>query len=253
LIYDSFGNLLSQSDADFATRYLFTGRELDAETGLYYYRARYYDAALGRFLSEDPFGFAAGDANLFRYVRNSPLNSTDPFGEECPDPPRLRTRYSELTEEEREAFVRNLTPYDRQRLLGGPVIREIVIRGISYTPEQALRIHDPYEQEEQERRRLEGIASRRRPSYSEGATQDDVADFDAETRSIERYEEFIRGMAPRDRPSRTSFDYIEQRRNLGDLRDLPEEQQNIIMSIEILLDVAPMDPSRVPQSRSPRG
>jgi uncharacterized protein RhaS with RHS repeats len=39
-----------------------------------------YDPMVGRFLEEDPIGFAAGDPNLFRYVRNSPTNATDPSG-----------------------------------------------------------------------------------------------------------------------------------------------------------------------------
>ncbi|HID76205.1 MAG TPA: hypothetical protein EYP56_09445, partial [Planctomycetaceae bacterium] len=59
----------------------FTGREYDAETALYYYRARYYNAAIVRFLSEDPIGFGAGDPNLYRYVANSPTTFTDPSGE----------------------------------------------------------------------------------------------------------------------------------------------------------------------------
>ena len=48
--------------------------------GLYYYRARWYDPVAGRFVSDDPVGFAAGDANLGRYVGNGPNNSTDPSG-----------------------------------------------------------------------------------------------------------------------------------------------------------------------------
>jgi RHS repeat-associated protein len=59
----------------------FTGREHDSETGLIYYRARYMDPVLGRFISEDPIGFAAGDFNVGRYVGNGPLNSTDPYGQ----------------------------------------------------------------------------------------------------------------------------------------------------------------------------
>jgi RHS repeat-associated protein len=78
--YDNFGNILSQTNAAAGDRFTFTGREFDAETGLYYYRARYYDPILGRFLSQDPLGLAAGDANFYRYVGNSPLNATDPFG-----------------------------------------------------------------------------------------------------------------------------------------------------------------------------
>lgn len=61
--------------------YLFTGRRYDTESGNYYYRARFYSPALGRFLSMDPLGYAAGDANLYRYVFNSPVNYTDPSGQ----------------------------------------------------------------------------------------------------------------------------------------------------------------------------
>jgi RHS repeat-associated protein len=60
--------------------FMYTGRRLDAETGLYYYRARYYDTQLGRFLSRDPNGY--GDSlNLYEYVGGRPLNLTDPRGE----------------------------------------------------------------------------------------------------------------------------------------------------------------------------
>jgi RHS repeat-associated protein len=78
-VYDGFGNRTGMTSADF--RYGYTGRELDTETGLYYYRARYYDPSVGRFISEDPIGFAAGDTNLYRYVNNNPTNYTDPSGE----------------------------------------------------------------------------------------------------------------------------------------------------------------------------
>jgi RHS repeat-associated protein len=78
--YDSFGKITSQTNANFNTRFNYTGREFDAETGLYYYRSRYYDANLGRFINEDLIGFAGGDANLYRYVGNSPVNTVDPFG-----------------------------------------------------------------------------------------------------------------------------------------------------------------------------
>ena len=59
--------------------YAFTGREWDAEVGLYYYRARYFDPALGRFISSDPSGFVDGP-NLFAYVGNKPTTYVDPFG-----------------------------------------------------------------------------------------------------------------------------------------------------------------------------
>lgn len=60
----------------------YTGRYLDAETGLYYYRARYYSPTLGRFLQTDPIGSKA-DLDLYAYTYNDPLNNTDPSGN-CP-------------------------------------------------------------------------------------------------------------------------------------------------------------------------
>jgi RHS repeat-associated protein len=78
--YDSFGRVVAQTNPAVEFRYGYTGREQDGETGLDYYRARYYDASNGRFISEDPLGFGAGDANLTRYVFNSPTNFTDPSG-----------------------------------------------------------------------------------------------------------------------------------------------------------------------------
>ena len=81
-IYDKDGNEITPSSSNYLeTPYAFTGRELDAETGLYFYRARYYDPGTGRFLSEDPIGVNGGDANFYRYVRNNSLNFTDPEGE----------------------------------------------------------------------------------------------------------------------------------------------------------------------------
>jgi len=61
------------------TSYAFTGRRLDAETGLYYYRARYYKPEIGRFLQTDPIGYEGG-LNMYAYVGNNPIMWTDPFG-----------------------------------------------------------------------------------------------------------------------------------------------------------------------------
>lgn len=74
--YDAWGNLLQGSAV---SGYAFTGREWDTETGLYYYRARYYDPKAGRFISEDPIGFEGG-LNLYAYVSNRPTRYTDPLG-----------------------------------------------------------------------------------------------------------------------------------------------------------------------------
>ena len=78
--YDSFGGILSESNPVEWDRFKFTGREYCPELGLYYYRARWYDPAVGRFISQDPIGFEAGDANLYRYVGNAPGDARDPRG-----------------------------------------------------------------------------------------------------------------------------------------------------------------------------
>src|SRR5439155_10686970 len=71
--YDSYGNAYDQngflvtSPGSGGNLFRFTGREYDLETGLYYYRARYYDPTVGRFISEDPIGFSSG-INFYGYV-----------------------------------------------------------------------------------------------------------------------------------------------------------------------------------------
>ena len=64
----------------FGNPYLFTGRELDSETGLYNYRGRYYDVPLSRFINKDPVGYKGGDTNLCRYVFDNPTTNTDSTG-----------------------------------------------------------------------------------------------------------------------------------------------------------------------------
>jgi RHS repeat-associated protein len=76
--YDSFGTRTA-STGTLTNSFQYTGREFDTETGLYFYRARYYDSVVGRFLSEDPIGFNGGN-DFYAYVQNSPLIWTDPLG-----------------------------------------------------------------------------------------------------------------------------------------------------------------------------
>lgn len=80
ITYDSFGQVTNQSNLTAYFRFGYTGRELDQESGQYFYRARHYDPSVGRFISEDPIGFDAGDTNLYRYVFNSSPNYVDPTG-----------------------------------------------------------------------------------------------------------------------------------------------------------------------------
>ena len=76
--YDAFGRLHDRMNA-IRQPYAFTGREWDKEIGLYYYRARYYDAETGRFTTKDPIGFRGG-MNLYNYVGANPVNRRDPWG-----------------------------------------------------------------------------------------------------------------------------------------------------------------------------
>jgi RHS repeat-associated protein len=78
--YDSFGVAAAYSDVQLIPNYLFTGREYDVESGLYYYRSRNYEPKIGRFVSEDALRFVASDLNLYRYVGNSPFSFRDPTG-----------------------------------------------------------------------------------------------------------------------------------------------------------------------------
>jgi RHS repeat-associated protein len=80
LNYDAFGNIIGESNSTYRGSYAWTGRELDVETDLQYNRARWYDPATARWMSQDPLGFNAGDSNLYRYVNNQPANAMDPSG-----------------------------------------------------------------------------------------------------------------------------------------------------------------------------
>ena len=78
--FDAYGQILSQLNETFADRFAFTGREFDQVTRDYFYRARFYNPAAGRFNSTDPLGFNAGELSLFNYSGNSPTNFFDPTG-----------------------------------------------------------------------------------------------------------------------------------------------------------------------------
>jgi RHS repeat-associated protein len=78
--YDGFDTSTNDTGITANGRYQWTEGEFDAETGLQYNRGRYYLAEIARWLSEDPMGFEAGDANLYRYVGNGPTNLRDPSG-----------------------------------------------------------------------------------------------------------------------------------------------------------------------------
>ncbi len=73
-----FGDSVSESGAMADTEHLmYTGKDLDEDTGLYYFNARWYDPTVGRFISEDPARFGS---NWYRYASHNPLKYSDPTG-----------------------------------------------------------------------------------------------------------------------------------------------------------------------------
>jgi RHS repeat-associated protein len=79
-VYDSFGNLTSQTNAAVDCIFGFTGLPYDKASGLDMSQTRPYDSLTGRWLGQDSDGLNGGDTNLYRYCGNSPTNETDPTG-----------------------------------------------------------------------------------------------------------------------------------------------------------------------------
>jgi len=85
--YDAYGNTkvfdgsgVEMLESALGNRYAFQGREIDWDTGLYYFRARWYDPGTGRWLSKDPIGIAGG-LNQYVFGGNNPVNKVDPYGQ----------------------------------------------------------------------------------------------------------------------------------------------------------------------------
>ncbi|MCK5887350.1 MAG: RHS repeat-associated core domain-containing protein, partial [Alcanivorax sp.] len=76
-IFDASGTELTTSA--YGNRYLFQGREYDSTTGLYYFRARWYNPETGRWLSKDPIRIKGG-LNQYEFCANNPVNCVDPMG-----------------------------------------------------------------------------------------------------------------------------------------------------------------------------
>jgi len=78
--YDPYGKLMAQQET-IAQPFKYAGQVgiIDEGNNLYYMRARYYDANIGRFISEDPAGFQGG-LNLYAYVGGNPIMLVDPTG-----------------------------------------------------------------------------------------------------------------------------------------------------------------------------
>ncbi len=78
--YTAYGQVQAESAPSQGDRFKYAGMEYDAAINLYYDRRRYYDPATGRFIGQDPSGFAGGDPDLYRYTNNEPSGGIDPTG-----------------------------------------------------------------------------------------------------------------------------------------------------------------------------
>jgi RHS repeat-associated protein len=88
LKYDAYGNM-TQSAPTAQPLYTFDGYLADKTTGYDIAGPRFYSPTTGKWMSQDPLGFDAGDSNLYRYVNNAPTNATDPSGLQPLPPPNF--------------------------------------------------------------------------------------------------------------------------------------------------------------------
>ena len=161
--YTASGAVIASNDpAAVDELFGYTARDFDTAVGLQYNRARWYDPNTGRWLSQDPIGFAAGDANLYRYVGNHPTMATDPSGLVEPGIPifgipffpvitmggtnRLREHGNAVVHETRTVWnnTEHLPLSQRVYVTGGTTIAtEVGVRGVSdaFSPHDAVDAH----------------------------------------------------------------------------------------------------------------
>jgi RHS repeat-associated protein len=146
ITYDGYGNSVGST----RTRYGYTGRERDGLSGLLYYRARFYDPLLGRFISEDPVGFNGGGMNVYAYVGGNPILYGDPSGLWAPD------AHAAIIQ---QAFEKCLKPFQRQQLIDASGWVDRAAGQLEANAYQHGMRGGPNESYDQARRRAEGFIS----------------------------------------------------------------------------------------------
>ena len=80
ITYDTFGNILNDTNPNFKIPFGFAGGLQDSDTGLVHFGYREYDPQIGKWTAKDPIDFSGGDSNLYGYVLEDPVNLVDPEG-----------------------------------------------------------------------------------------------------------------------------------------------------------------------------
>ncbi|NDV25599.1 RHS repeat domain-containing protein [Desulfovibrio sp. JC010] len=83
IIYDSFGNILVDTNERFYLPLGFASGLTDKDTGLVHFSFREYDPEIGRFTAQDPLGYGGGDVDVYGYCLDDPINFHDPLGLEA--------------------------------------------------------------------------------------------------------------------------------------------------------------------------
>ncbi|MEL7335628.1 MAG: RHS repeat-associated core domain-containing protein [Planctomycetota bacterium] len=181
--YDAFGNIEreipSATTGTVAPFFGYTARPYDEETELQNNLNRWYDSTQGRWISQDPIAFAAGDASLYRYVGNQPTFSSDPHGLFPPDEPPRERGHSGRGNQERHTAAQRARRLQQQNT-AARLMRE---RGNEAVRDAQRHIDDAVDECNDLRR----AASRRALKGVEGAAQrvEDLTEASRQLRNIE--------------------------------------------------------------------
>lgn len=110
ILYDSFGNVIHDSNPALALPLGFAGGLVDQHTGFVRFGYRDYDPQLGRFTDRDPLGDTGGDHDLYEYCVDDPVNKVDPRGLEGEEIVKKDTPDTDENQKEAKNWIDNLTP-----------------------------------------------------------------------------------------------------------------------------------------------